>query len=80
MPAKAVPSVLKQIVSYYKDNRDGGEGFNQFLDRVGLEHMTGVAVAAEQSAQEAAPDSDMYVDWDRTNIYKLERGEGECAV
>ena len=80
VPAKAVPSVLKQIVSYYKDNRDGGEGFNQFLDRVGLEHMTEVAVAAEQSAQEAAPDSDMYVDWERTNIYKLERGEGECAV
>ena len=42
--------------------------------------MTEVAVAAEQSAQEAAPDSDMYVDWERTNIYKLERGEGECAV
>ncbi len=81
VPAKAAPSVLKTIVSYYKDNRaDKTEKFNQFLDRVGLEQLTEVAIAAEESAKEAAPGSDMYVDWERTNIYKLERGEGECAV
>ena len=81
VPAKAAPRVLKTIVSYYKSNRaDESEKFNQFLDRVGLEQLTEVAVAAEKSAQEAAPGSDMYVDWERTNIYKLERGEGECAV
>ena len=81
VPAKAAPSVLKTIVTYYKDNRtDESEKFNQFLDRVGLESLTEVAVAAEESAKEAAPGSDMYVDWERTNIYKLERGEGECAV
>ena len=81
VPAKAAPGVLKTIVAYYRDNRaDESEKFNQFLDRVGLEEMTEVAIAAEKSGQEAAPGSDMYVDWERTNIYKLERGEGECAV
>ena len=81
IPARAAPSVLKTIVTYYKENRaDESEKFNQFLDRVGLEELTGVAIEAEESAKAAAPDSDMYVDWERTNIYKLERGEGECAV
>ena len=81
VPAKAAPGVLKTIVTYYKDNRaDETEKFNQFLDRVGLEELTEVAVAAEESAREAAPGSDMYVDWERTDTYKLERGEGECAV
>ncbi len=81
VPAKAAPGVLKTIVTYYKDNRtDDSEKFNQFLDRVGLEELTRVAVAAEESAQAAAPGSDLYVDWERTNLYKLERGEGECAV
>ncbi len=81
VPAKAAPGVLKTIVTYYKDNRaDESEKFNQFLDRVGLEELTEVAIAAEKSAQEAAPGSDLYVDWERTNLYKLERGEGECAV
>ena len=81
VPAKAAPGVLKTIVAYYKDNRaDESEKFNQFLERVGLEELTEVAIAAEESAQAADPGSDMYVDWERTNIYKLERGEGECAV
>jgi hypothetical protein len=27
-----------------------------------------------------AVDSDLYYDYERTNLYKLERGEGECSV
>ena len=80
IPAKSVPGVLNQVVSYYKDNRNDGEKFNQFLDRVGLEEMTEVANQAQEAAAAAAPGSDLYKDWERTNLYKLERGEGECAV
>ena len=80
IPAKSVPGVLKEVVSYYKDNRSEGEKFNQFLDRVGLEEVTLVAEKAEQDAAEATAGSDLYIDWERTNQYKLERGEGECAV
>jgi len=80
IPAKAVPGVLKHVVSYYKDNRNDGEKFNQFLDRVGLEELTEVAEKAQQTVSAAAPGSDMYIDWERTNQYKVERGEGECAV
>jgi sulfite reductase beta subunit-like hemoprotein len=80
IPAKSVPGVLKYVVNYYKDNRNDGEKFNQFLDRVGLEELTEVAEKAQQAVADAAPGSDMYVDWERTNQYKVERGEGECAV
>ena len=80
IPAKSVPGVLKEVVSYYKDNRSDGEKFNQFLDRVGLEEITAVAEKAEQNAAKATAGSDLYIDWERTNQYKLERGEGECAV
>ena len=80
IPAKSVPGVLKEVVTYYKENRTDGEGFNQFLDRVGVEELTEVAAKAQQAAADAAPDSDLYVDWERTNLYKLERGEGECMV
>ncbi|MCI0782114.1 MAG: nitrite/sulfite reductase [Chloroflexi bacterium] len=80
IPAKAVPTVLREITGYYKENHQEQESFNQFLDRVGLETMTEVAVQAQKTAQAAEAGSDLYFDWERTNIYKLERGEGECAV
>ena len=81
VPAKLVPSVLKNIVSYYKDHRtDDSERFNDFLDRVGLEELTSVAARAQEVGHEAEGGGEMYFDWDRTNQYVLERGEGECAV
>ena len=81
VPAKLVPSVLKEIVSYYKDHRSAdSERFNDFLDRVGLEQLTSVAARAQEVGHEAEGGGDMYFDWERTNQYVLERGEGECAV
>ena len=81
VPAKMAPTVLKEIVSYYQERRtDASERFNDFLDRVGLEEMTAVAARAQEIGHEADAGSDMYYDWERTNQYILERGEGECAV
>ncbi len=82
VPAKLVPGVVREIATYYQDNRQEGESFNGFLDRVGLEEMTQMAAQVQQSAIEksGAAGDDLYVDWERTNTYVLERGEGECAV
>ena len=81
IPAKLVPSVLKEIVTYYKDNRSNdGERFNDFLDRVGLEPLTSVAARAQEVGHESEGGGEMYFDWERTVQYVLERGEGECAV
>ena len=81
VPAKLVPSVLKEIVTFYKDNRDNeSERFNDFLERVGIDEVTSVAARAQEIGHEAEGGGEMYFDWERTNQYVLERGEGECAV
>ena len=80
VPAKLVPGMIREIASYYKDNRQDGEAFNNFLDRVGVEELTSVAAAIQESAASKEVGGDLYVDWERTNNYVLERGEGECAV
>ena len=80
VPAKLVPGMVREIASYYKDNREDGETFNNFLDRVGIEELTSVAAAIQESAASKEVGGDLYVDWERTNSYVLERGEGECAV
>ena len=80
VPAKAAPAIVREIATYFKNNRQDSEGFNQFLDRVGLEELTAVAAAAQKRVADTEAGSDLYYDWDKTNIYKLERGEGECAI
>ena len=80
VPAKLAPRMVREIATYYKDNRQDGEAFNAFLDRVGVEELTAVAAAIQESATSGEVGGDLYVDWERTNTYVLERGEGECAV
>ena len=80
VPAKAVPGVIKEITTYYKENRQNQESFNKFLERVGIDQLTAVAAQAQSIAASTEVGSDLYFDWERTNIYKLERGEGECMV
>ena len=80
VPAKVVPKVVEKIASYYKENRLEQEPFNDFLDRVGVAELTAVAARAQETAETAEAGSDLYFDWERTNIYKVERGEGECMV
>ena len=53
---------------------------NKDLDGVGLEGIKEVEKKTEQALADVTPGSDLYRDWERTNAYKLERGEGECAV
>ncbi len=80
VPAKLVPGLVRHITTYYRDNREAGESFNAFLDRVGVAELTAVAAAAQESAAGKEVGGDLYMDWERTNRYVLERGEGECAV
>ena len=80
IPAKVAPLIVRDIATYYKDNRQDQESFNQILDRVGVADLTAVAAQAQKVAESAEAGSDLYIDWERTNQYVLERGEGECAV
>lgn len=79
VPAKAVPQVVHAFLTLYREQRQDGEEFRAFADRVGREIF-------EQAAQPLAPvpaaaaQPDLYQDWDRTAPYRVERGEGECAM
>jgi sulfite reductase beta subunit-like hemoprotein len=80
VPAKGVPRMIRKIATYYKENRQDRESFNQFLGRVGIEELAAAAAEAQRAAETTEAGADLYFDWERTNIYKLERGEGECMV
>jgi len=81
IPAKRAPEALKAVLDTYLAERNDGEEFSDFIERFG------VAKFEEDFGKlkgELGPlDRDNiqnYMDWGKTVVYKLERGEGECAV
>jgi sulfite reductase beta subunit-like hemoprotein len=80
VPAKRVPQVIKDIAGFYKENRQDGEEFNRFLDRVGTKPIEEIAGRYKEVAPLGPDSTDLYMDWAKTDIYRLERGEGECAI
>ena len=80
VPSKRVPEVIKHIAGFYVEHRLDGEEFNQFIDRVGTQPIEKIAAQFKEVAPLGPDTQDIYMDWEKTDIYKLERGEGECAV
>ena len=80
VPAKRVPEVIGQIVRFYKDNRLDTEEFNQFVDRIGTKPIEEIVARYRDVAPLSSDTLDLYTDWEKAEVYKLERGEGECAV
>jgi sulfite reductase beta subunit-like hemoprotein len=80
LPAKRVPDAVERWVRMYEDQRQDGEEFNAFAERVGTEafeeRVKDLAMPVEFNLENLMH----FVDWARKEPYKVERGEGECAV
>ena len=81
IPAKRVPDAVERVIDlYHADRADEQELFSTWVDRAGLspiqETLNDLTLPPEFSA-DTLP---MFIDWDRQDIYILQRGEGECAV
>jgi hypothetical protein len=67
-------------VHYYQAERHDGEVFNDFVDRVGQGPFAAL-LADLQDVPPLGPDTiDLYQDWERNALYRVERGEGECSA
>ena len=81
IPAKQAPEALKSVLGTYVANRNDGEEFADFIERFGVSKFE--EDFGKLRAQVGPLDRDniqTYMDWGKTVVYKLERGEGECAV
>jgi len=80
LPAKRGPDAVQRFVGLYERQRNAGEAFNDFFDRVG-------PVPFQNAVQDLAIPGDfsddnqtMFMDWGKSALYVMERGEGECAI
>ena len=80
VPSKRVPEAAERFVRYYQNNRQDGEPFNAFLDRVGVKVFEAQIKELSLPVKFDEQNQSEFIDWNRSALYKLERGEGECAV
>ncbi len=80
IPAKRGPEAVKVVLGYYKENRKDGEEFNQFVDRMGTKAFEQLLAPLKAVGPLGRDTIKYYMDWDKTVLFKVERGEGECSV
>ncbi len=80
LAAKRVPEAVERWLRMYEAEREDGEAFNAFAERVGSarfeDEVRELAMPIEFSLENMAH----FIDWQRKEPFQVIRGEGECAV
>jgi sulfite reductase beta subunit-like hemoprotein len=80
LPAKRVPEAVERWIRLYESDREEGEEFNAFAERTGAESFEELVKDLTLPAEFSLETMQQFIDWNRSSPYKVERGEGECAI
>jgi sulfite reductase beta subunit-like hemoprotein len=80
LPAKRVPEAVERWIRLYEAERSEGEEFNACAERIGAERFEAEVKELTLPAEFSLETMQQFIDWQRSSPYKVERGEGECAI
>ncbi|MEX0973694.1 MAG: nitrite/sulfite reductase [Solirubrobacterales bacterium] len=80
LPAKRVPAAVERWLRLYEAEREEGEEFNDFAARAGAARFEAEVKELTLPAEFSLETMQQFIDWNRSSPYKVERGEGECAI
>jgi sulfite reductase beta subunit-like hemoprotein len=80
IPAKRVPEAVERWVRFYQSDREAGEEFNAFADRVGVSEFEARVKDLTMPIEFSLENMNYFVDWTKNAPFEVIRGEGECAV
>ena len=80
LPAKRVPDAVERWIRMYEADRGDGEPFDAFFDRVGTEPFEKAVKELSLPVEFNLENIEHFIDWSRSEPYKVVRGEGECAA
>ncbi len=80
LPAKRVPEAVGRWIRLYEDERADGEEFNAFVERAGTGRFEAEIKDLTLPTEFSLETMRQFIDWNRSSPYKVERGEGECAI
>jgi sulfite reductase (ferredoxin) len=80
LPAKRVPEAVERWIRMYEAERNEGEPFGDYAERVGTtrfqEQVKDLTLPIEFSLESM----NYFMDWNRSAPFEVIRGEGECAM
>jgi sulfite reductase beta subunit-like hemoprotein len=80
LPAKRVPEAVERWIRLYEAERAEGEEFNAFAERIGAERFEEEVRELTLPSEFSLETMQQFIDWNRSSPYRVERGEGECAI
>jgi sulfite reductase beta subunit-like hemoprotein len=80
LPAKRVPEAVERWVRYYESDREDGEAFHAFVDRVGTPEFEARVKDLTLPIEFGLETMNFFIDWTKNSPFEVQRGEGECAV
>ena len=80
LPAKRVPEAVERWLRLYEAERAEGEEFNAFAARTGAASFEETVKDLTLPVDFSLETMQQFIDWNRSSPYKVERGEGECAI
>ena len=80
LPAKRVPEAVERWVRFYESDRQDGEPFTAFVDRVGVAEFEGRVKDLTMPIEFNLENMNYFIDYNREVPFQVVRGEGECAV
>jgi sulfite reductase beta subunit-like hemoprotein len=80
LPSKRVPDAVERWIGHYEANREDGEEWNDFVERVGTGELEGLVKDLSMPVDFGLETMTQFIDWNRNVPFEVIRGEGECAV
>jgi sulfite reductase (ferredoxin) len=80
LPSKRVPDAIERWIGQYEANREQGEEWNAYLERVDVAELEALVKDLSMPVDFGLETMNQFIDWNRDVPFEVIRGEGECAV
>jgi sulfite reductase beta subunit-like hemoprotein len=77
IPAKRIPSTLRELLDFYRRERAPGESFSQWAVRT---PDAAILERLRSHIETSGDTEDLFVDWGDQETYSLKIGRGECSA
>jgi sulfite reductase beta subunit-like hemoprotein len=77
VPARPIPTILRELLAFYQQDRQQKETFSAWVARTPDEAITD---RLQPFVDVSSASEDLFVDWGDTETYSLKLGRGECVA